>query len=287
MQLVEEMSRRPNKSSRKPAKPKQSAAELDRLQQVLRKALEVQGEIDLLLQTTDSEEHTTTMKVRSDFFQLRELLNDREQQILRRVADTHEGLRTQLTACQAHVTTFVNRIQTVCSQMSRGKADRSEVSEGSFALDLERLESLRVKTGSLPVKVNVEVSSFEDWLKSHVKMLDQTEVWRSPLSAVFVRDVRVFTGDSFMSGVSFVKTWRLKNDGEVAWPEGCWCIHSHGDFNGEAVIVDSAYPQEEVDISVVCTSPSVPGRAWSYWRLTDPDGQVFGPSICVEIVVQR
>jgi len=41
-------------------------------------------------------------------------------------------------------------------------------------------------------------------------------------------------------------------------------MFSHGDFSGEAVVVDSAWAGEEVDVSVICVAPNNPGRFRSY-----------------------
>ncbi len=107
----------------------------------------------------------------------------------------------------------------------------------------------------------------------------------SDLTAVFVADIRVRDNDRFMSQSTFVKTWRIKNDGDKAWPNNSWCVFSHGAFGGESVVVDPAWPGEEVDISVVLTAPAEPGKHLSYWKLVDPSGVTFGPNLWVDIEV--
>lgn len=74
--------------------------------------------------------------------------------------------------------------------------------------------------------------------------------------ARYVRDITSPDGTTVPStpgGTQFVKTWRIRNDGDVAWP-----VHSVPTFSGgdvlEHVIITSevprAQPGEEVDISV-------------------------------------
>ena len=135
------------------------------------------------------------------------------------------------------------------------------------------------------MQVLISPVQFDNCLQNFAKVIDDTQSRTSSLSAVFVSDVRVHDGDRFMPCSTFVKTWRLRNNGEIEWPNSCWCVFSHGDFKGESVVIDPAWPGEEVDISVVLSAPSHTGKSSSFWKLVDPNGLTFGPMIWAEIEV--
>lgn len=106
-------------------------------------------------------------------------------------------------------------------------------------------------------------------------------------SARFVEDVTVPDDSLYNGGVNFTKTWRLRNDGECAWPPGTMWVWISGDLLGaqSPVEVELAQPGRIVDVSVEMVSPMSPGTYRSYWRLQSPDGEFFGDQAYVRIVV--
>mmetsp|Transcript_8611 Transcript_8611/g.16886 ORF Transcript_8611/g.16886 Transcript_8611/m.16886 type:complete len:336 (+) Transcript_8611:700-1707(+) len=266
---IEEMSRKQNKGS---------VQVNEGLKQVKDKVGHLINSIDILSSRADAEERNTTQQVKNDFEQLRTLLLNSEQAALNRVASTHAEIRTQLNEAKAKVQLLQSRVLSGADSLQRS------------AQDMER-EAVSVKTlkelvESLPVKVSIDTSNFDFWLNTHVKILDQTNVSPSELEATFIRDVTIDDGAEMPQNFTFNKIWRIQNSGNQPWPEGCWCVFTEGDFSGISTIVSSAWPQEAVDVSVVCTSPHSSGKARSYWRLVDPEGRVFGPTLWVEIFVQ-
>jgi len=105
----------------------------------------------------------------------------------------------------------------------------------------------------------------------------------------FVKDVSVEDGSKIAAGSKFVKTWRMRNNGHNAWPEGTTFVNIGGDFMGniERVPVKSTESQEEVDISVEIEAPRNPGRYVSNWRLSAPCGTNFGHKVWVDIIVEE
>eukprot|EP00518_Triparma_eleuthera_P011236 CAMPEP_0182487300 /NCGR_PEP_ID=MMETSP1319-20130603/47833_1 /TAXON_ID=172717 /ORGANISM="Bolidomonas pacifica, Strain RCC208" /LENGTH=612 /DNA_ID=CAMNT_0024689417 /DNA_START=44 /DNA_END=1883 /DNA_ORIENTATION=- len=106
--------------------------------------------------------------------------------------------------------------------------------------------------------------------------------------ARFVCNVTVRDGTEVTPSTSFRKTWRLRNDAEVSWPEGTRLRPVGGDcMNGplEGVPVLSISPGEELDITVELESPNAPGRYVGYWRLQTPEGTNFGHRVWVDVVV--
>jgi hypothetical protein len=111
---------------------------------------------------------------------------------------------------------------------------------------------------------------------------------RFMLSARFVSDVSIDDGTVLAPNAPFVKTWRLRNDGERAWPEGTTLTHLFGPRLAKvgSVAVPALGAGEEADVSVEMVAPAEAGRFVSNWRLTGPRGYKFGHRVWADIVVQ-
>jgi len=106
--------------------------------------------------------------------------------------------------------------------------------------------------------------------------------------ARFVSDVSVPDGSISQPGETFIKIWRMRNEGTTAWPDNTRLAFVGGDklSSHEAVTVPSAQPGQEIEIAVDMIAPSQPGRYVSYWRLCLPDGSRFGHRVWVDIFVK-
>ena len=93
-------------------------------------------------------------------------------------------------------------------------------------------------------------------------------------------------------GENFTKTWKIKNIGTCTWGEGYQLIYSYGEeMDGEAVPLSAAIsPNQEVDVSVNFTAPTLPGTYISFWTLENDQGVAFQGNdnkvLYVQIVVQ-
>ncbi|KAG8900696.1 hypothetical protein FRB99_005812 [Tulasnella sp. 403] len=92
------------------------------------------------------------------------------------------------------------------------------------------------------------------------------------------------------AGASFVKSWKMVNDGNVAWPLKTQLWFAGGDRMGtsasdELFVGGGTLPGEAVDIRVELKAPSTPGHHTCYWRLMDAEGSPFGHRIWCEIAV--
>jgi len=109
-----------------------------------------------------------------------------------------------------------------------------------------------------------------------------------PLFSRFVANVSIRDGTQFEPGESFVKIWKLRNEGNIAWPENTRLGHVGGDKLStiEAVTVPALPPGQDVDVVVDMVAPTKAGRYVSYWRLAQPNGERFGQRVWVDIVVE-
>ncbi len=97
--------------------------------------------------------------------------------------------------------------------------------------------------------------------------------------AQFIADVTVPDGTNFLVGTPFRKTWRLKNIGTCAWTTSYSLVFDSGDALGAPASVNfpiTVNPGQTVDLSVDMTAPSAPGHYFSYWRLKNASGVIFG-----------
>ena len=86
--------------------------------------------------------------------------------------------------------------------------------------------------------------------------------------------------DSLISpGQSFIKTWKLVNAGTCTWTTKYSASFFYGDrMNApESVGLQEAVPPaHSMEISVEMTAPQTPGTYQANWKLTNPDGTLFG-----------
>lgn len=97
--------------------------------------------------------------------------------------------------------------------------------------------------------------------------------------AQFIADVTVPDGTSYAPGTTFRKTWRLKNIGTCTWTTSYALVFDSGEKMGAPSAVNfpnSVAPGQTVDLSVDMTAPSSAGHYFSYWKLRNASGAIFG-----------
>jgi hypothetical protein len=98
--------------------------------------------------------------------------------------------------------------------------------------------------------------------------------------AQFVTDVSVPDDTSIGAGTTFVKTWRLKNNGSCTWTSGYSLVFYNGDaMSGPAsapITNGTVPPGSTIDISVTLIAPTTPGTYRGNWRLRNAGGALFG-----------
>src|SRR5512146_2077023 len=93
----------------------------------------------------------------------------------------------------------------------------------------------------------------------------------------FVSDVTVPDNSVVAPGLSFTKTWRVRNRGTCAWGAG----YTLGFVSGQAmttqtsVPVPATAPGATADVSVPMTAPTTTGTVQGFWQLRSPSGARF------------
>jgi next-to-BRCA1 protein 1 len=116
------------------------------------------------------------------------------------------------------------------------------------------------------------------------------------LMARFVKDITMPDGSEIAPCSTFFKTWKVRNDGEYDWPEGCVLVSAGGDCMidpklGQDFEIRQEVPATpaggEVELKVELCAPSATGRHVSYFRLQNPEGSFFGQRLWADIRVNE
>ena len=105
------------------------------------------------------------------------------------------------------------------------------------------------------------------------------------LHARFDADITVKDAASFPAGALFVKTWRLQNNGTVAFDASTALRFSSGEklqAQADQVDVGAVQAGETFEVSVEMKAPETAGRYVSFWRLKDGKGDSFGDRVWTE-----
>jgi len=105
--------------------------------------------------------------------------------------------------------------------------------------------------------------------------------------ARFIRGMSYCDGTVVVAGSSFMKTWRMHNDGKTSW-QNIVLMHVGGDSMGAAPAtpVPVVAPGAMADISIMLNAPEKVGRHCGYFRLSTKEGGRFGHRIWIDIIVQ-
>ncbi|MDP1544459.1 MAG: NBR1-Ig-like domain-containing protein [Anaerolineales bacterium] len=105
---------------------------------------------------------------------------------------------------------------------------------------------------------------------------------------LYLDDVTIEDGTQMKPGEVFTKTWLVQNIGGCAWRAGFTFRHFGGDLmRGNIVTLTEAIPTgAKREISVQLVAPSGQnGAIISAWRMADENGNFFGDTLTVEIIV--
>ncbi|GEM_PF-1406046 len=93
----------------------------------------------------------------------------------------------------------------------------------------------------------------------------------------YVADVTVPDGETVQPGVTFIKTWRVRNSGASTWGEGYELAFFGDERMGgpQAVALPPLAPGETGEVSVQLTAPRTAGSYRSTWKGRNPQGKFF------------
>lgn len=106
----------------------------------------------------------------------------------------------------------------------------------------------------------------------------------------FVDDVTYPDNTVVDAGLSFTKTWRLKNIGSCSWTTSYALVFASGDsMSGPAVqaLTGNVNPGQTADLSVNLTAPTANGTYKGNWAIRNGAGVIFFPGFYVQIVVNN
>ncbi|BGP54361.1 hypothetical protein JCM8202_000794 [Rhodotorula sphaerocarpa] len=112
--------------------------------------------------------------------------------------------------------------------------------------------------------------------------------------ATFVSDITLLDGISVPAGAEFQKVWAVRA-GPTGWPAGCRLVHVGGfsstRFAGQSgkpssFDVAAAEPDEVVSVACECKAPEDNGRYMDFWRLSLPDGTLFGERLWIDLTIE-
>jgi hypothetical protein len=104
---------------------------------------------------------------------------------------------------------------------------------------------------------------------------------------VFLSDVTVPDGSQFLPGQPIDKQWAVRNAGNCDWGAAYRLVLTAGNALGPRSEV-ALYPARagaEAVLQLGLQAPAEPGEYTSRWRARDPDGELFGNVIFLQIRV--
>ena len=98
------------------------------------------------------------------------------------------------------------------------------------------------------------------------------------LKSTFIADVTIPDGTQLAPNASFVKTWRIRNDGTCNWDSGYQLVYSDGAQMSApgAVNIPATAAGQTNDFSVNLAAPGAVGDYTGRWRLRASNNAIFG-----------
>lgn len=202
-----------------------------------------------------------------------------------------EGVTVSLARGACPTTDFPSSALATTETGSDGKFSFASLPDGEYCVfvDLGGPNETALLPGwwTFPVpdsgKTTVQVGAGETktgiqfgWDYQFLPAPDQTACTNK---ASFVEDITVPDDTTFPANHSFVKTWRLKNDGTCTWDSSYALVFDSGEqMSGisPSPLPKVVPPGETADVSISLTSPSTSGTYQGDWLLQNGKGEKFG-----------
>ncbi len=96
----------------------------------------------------------------------------------------------------------------------------------------------------------------------------------------FVKDITFPDNTEVAAGTTFIKTWRIMNNGSCTWNSSYSLVFDSGESMGGPASLQlttgTVAPGQSIDVSVTLTAPGTPKTYQGYWKLQNGAGVVFG-----------
>jgi hypothetical protein len=104
-----------------------------------------------------------------------------------------------------------------------------------------------------------------------------------------ISDETIPAGTVLKPRETFTKAWKVENNGTCDWVYLYHLVFVSGDsMAGESTRLGKVIPPGKwTQISVDLEAPRQEGTFIGYWRFADPDGNLFGSTLTVSIVVRK
>ena len=116
-----------------------------------------------------------------------------------------------------------------------------------------------------------------------IQIVENTIVEGAKDRTKFIKDVTIPDGTAIPVNTEFVKTWRVKNIGNVTW-KNRYLMRTTPAFpllcsSPSMVPIPETAPGETVDISVTFVTPHLPGTCRTDWKTADDRGNFYYPEM--------
>jgi hypothetical protein len=104
----------------------------------------------------------------------------------------------------------------------------------------------------------------------------------------FLDDLTIEDGTTFAPGASIDKQWLVQNDGTCDW-DATYKLKWVGGYTLGVNEEQPLFPARagiQVTLRIVFTAPTEPGTYQTTWQAADPQGNLFGDTVYMEIIVQ-
>ncbi|MFN8434190.1 MAG: NBR1-Ig-like domain-containing protein [Anaerolineales bacterium] len=104
----------------------------------------------------------------------------------------------------------------------------------------------------------------------------------------FLDDLTIEDGTAFTPGAAIDKQWLVQNDGTCDW-DATYKLKWVGGYTLGVTEEQPLFPARagvQVTLRIVFTAPAEPGTYQTTWQAADPNGNLFGDTVYMEIIVQ-
>ena len=201
-----------------------------------------------------------------------------------------------LIACSRNTDTDKTPPNSQATVLPTNTAENTDPNSQAAALPTNTTES--AATIEAPAILPTNVPENENAPTTTPILLSDSQATNTPTSipvendctprSSFVTDVTIPDNSVMAPGQTFVKTWRLQNNGSCTWTTTYQLVFVSHDSMGALPAVplnQEVAPGGIIDLSINLTAPTVPDTHFSFWQLRTPDGTLFGVTAYAQIVV--